>query len=302
MSAAAAPGLGGEGASYYGRPIVKEPVWTWEIPVYLFTGGLGGASAVLSLAGRLAGQGRLARTAMYVSAAADAVSPALLMSDLGRPERFLNMLRLFKPTSPMNVGSWILTGSGSASGTAAALDAVGRLPRARTGAATVAALLGPALATYTGVLLADTAVPVWHEAARDLPLLFGSSASASAGAAATVLLPPEAATPARRVAVLGVIAEIALFERMRRRLGFIGEPYDRGAAGCLRWTATGLAGAGAAVLALSGRRRRGAGALGGGLILAGELCVRLSVFRAGFQSARDPRYTVAAQRGRMPGS
>jgi formate-dependent nitrite reductase membrane component NrfD len=283
--------------SYYGRPILKEPTWTWEIPVYFFTGGLGGASSVLSLAARALGRERLARVATHVGAAAEAVSPALLVSDLGRPERFLNMLRVLKPTSPMSVGSWILTVSGSASMAVSALDLLDRLPRVKLAAEVVAALSGPPLATYTGVLVADTAVPVWHEGREDLPIIFGASAGATAGAAATLFLPPGEAGPARRLAVLGVVAELALMERMRRRLGFLAEPYRKGPAGALRAAAEVLAGGGAAVLALRGRRR-GAAAAGAAMVLAGEMCLRWSVFRAGFQSARDPRYTVEAQRER----
>jgi len=95
-------------SSYYGRPIVKEPVWKPEIPAYLFTGGVAGASSVLHGIARLTGNHELAKTSLYVGAAADLASPLLLISDLGRPERFLNMLRVFKVTSPMSVGSWVL--------------------------------------------------------------------------------------------------------------------------------------------------------------------------------------------------
>jgi formate-dependent nitrite reductase membrane component NrfD len=297
MSDGASAAGPGQADSYYGRPILKEPTWTWEIPVYFFTGGLGGASSVLSLAARALGRERLARVALHVGAAAEAVSPALLVSDLGRPERFLNMLRVLKPTSPMSVGSWILTVSGSATMAVSALDLLDRLPRVKLAAEIVAALSGPPLATYTGVLVADTAVPVWHEGREDLPIIFGASAGATAGAAATLFLPPGEAGPARRLAVLGVVAELALMERMRRRLGFLGEPYRKGPAGALRAATEVLAGGGAAVLALRGRRR-GAAAVGAAMVLAGEMCLRWSVFRAGFQSARDPRYTVEAQRER----
>src|SRR5207248_5361935 len=134
-------------SSYYGRPIIKEPTWTWEIPTYFFTGGLAGASSVLSTAARLAGNEKLARTSLYLGAVADIVSPALLISDLGRPERFHHMLRVVKVTSPMNVGSWVLIASGGASNVAAALELLGRLKPLKLLAETAATLTGAPLAT-----------------------------------------------------------------------------------------------------------------------------------------------------------
>jgi len=128
-------------SSYYGRPVLKEPVWQPEIPWYFFTGGLAGASGVLSLVARLSGNETLARRSLYVGAAADLVSPALLVSDLGRPERFLNMFRVFKVTSPMSVGSWILGVSGGASTTAALLEATGKLKPIEYAAELVSALV-----------------------------------------------------------------------------------------------------------------------------------------------------------------
>ena len=125
--------------SYYGRPVLKEPVWKAEIPFYLFTGGLGGASSVLSLVARVSGNGLLAQRSIQIASAADAVSPVLLISDLGRPERFLNMLRVFKVTSPMSVGSWILAYSSAASSVSAFLNTIGRLHRVADIARTAAA-------------------------------------------------------------------------------------------------------------------------------------------------------------------
>ena len=98
--------------SYHGQPVIKPPVWTWEIPVYFFTGGVAGASAGLAYLSEVRGNEVLARRAWGAAIAAVAVSPALLVSDLGRPERFLNMLRMFKVTSPMSLGSWSLSASG----------------------------------------------------------------------------------------------------------------------------------------------------------------------------------------------
>jgi hypothetical protein len=285
--------------SYYGRPVIKEPVWTWEIPTYFFTGGLAGASAVLSSAAALTGNDKLARTALYVGAAADLVSPALLISDLGRPERFHHMFRVLKVTSPMNVGSWVLLFSGGASSTAALLDLAGRLRRVRTAAAIVSTLSGPPLATYTGVLISDTAVPVWHEARRELPWIFGASAAASAGAAASMFTHPRDAGPARRLAVAGVLAEGALMQAMQLRLGGLGEVYRQGEARTFSRAARGMATAGAALLATRGRKSRGAAVLGGALVCAGELSLRWAVFKAGKQSARDPKYVVESQRRRV---
>jgi formate-dependent nitrite reductase membrane component NrfD len=290
---------GSEMRSYYGRPIIKEPTWTWEIPTYFFTGGLAGASAVLSSAAQVARNEKLARTALYVGAAADLVSPALLVSDLGRPERFHHMLRVVKVTSPMNLGSWVLLVSGGASTTAAALQLLDKWKPLRIAASIVAALAGPPLATYTGVLVADTAVPVWHDGRHELPWLFGASAAASAGAAASMFVHPRDAGPARRVAVAGVLAEGALMQAMELRLGTVGEVYNQGQAGKLASAAKGLSVAGAALLAKRGRKSRASAVLGGALVCAGELCLRWSVFKAGFQSARDPKYVVESQRGRI---
>jgi hypothetical protein len=286
-------------SSYYGRPVIKEPTWTWEIPAYFFTGGLSGASSVLSFSAKLAGKERLSRKALYIGAVADLVSPPLLIADLGRPERFHHMLRVVKVTSPMNIGAWVLLVNGGASNTAALLDLLGWLRPVKWLAELVAALTGPALATYTGVLLADTAVPVWHEARHELPWLFGSSAAASAGAAACVFLDPSDAGPARRLALGGVAAELALMQGMELRLGEIGEVYSKGAVGTLSWAAKGLTAAGAALLATNARRSRKAAVLGGALVCAGEICLRYAVVKAGVQSARDPKYTVKPQRERV---
>jgi len=281
--------------SYYGHPIIKPPVWKKEIGWYLFTGGLAGASASLAFAAEVSGNRSLARTSRLVAAAAVNVSPVLLIKDLGRPARFLNMLRVFKPTSPMSVGSWILAASGGAQSVAAACEVLGVLPKVRVTSQMAAGLLGPALSTYTAALIADTAVPVWHEAHRELPMLFAASSCASAGAAA-VLLGHEGSTgPARRLAVIGGAAGLGLSQAMEKRLGMVGEPYSRGRTGrymraAKASTALGLV----ATVAGKGLVRRA----GAGLLLAGAACERFAVFNAGSDSATDPRYTVEPQRQR----
>lgn len=284
--------------SYYGRPILKEPVWTWEIPTYFFTGGLAGASATLGWAAQATGNEPLARSAWSAALAGVAVSPALLISDLGRPKRFLNMLRLFKLTSPMNVGAWILTGSGGAFTAAFVRARLRRLPRlGRACGVAGGAVLGPALCTYTAVLVADTAIPAWHEARQQLPFVFAGGSIGAAGAAACILTPAGHATPARRVAITGAALELLAAQAMERHLGELGKPYHEGRSGRFARAAKSLSVAGAAVIAARGSGRGGAAA-GGALVLAGSLCERFAIYHAGFESARDPQATVAPQRAR----
>jgi hypothetical protein len=177
------------GASgYYGLPLLKAPVWTWEIPAYFFVGGLAGAAAVVGSAARLAGASPdLVRSARWIAAAGAAASPPLLISDLGRPERFLNMLRVVKLQSPMSVGAWTLVTFSTGSAAAAFADMAGRLTRRSlaiqvvgNAAELVSAASGLVLATYTGVLIGATAVPVWSRNARLLPVHFGASGLGSA--------------------------------------------------------------------------------------------------------------------------
>ena len=284
--------------SYYGRPIIKAPIWEPAVPWYFFLGGLAGASASLGLGARLAGNERLARNATFTGAAAVGLSPILLIADLGRPERFYNMFRVVKVTSPMSVGTWILGASGTALGIAGGCEALGILPRFKLAAQSLAGLLGLPLTTYTAALVANTAVPVWHEARRELPFVFAGSAAASAGAAASIATSPPQAGAARRLAIAGALLELAAVKAMEMRLGqLLGEPYRQGAAGRLTRLAKGCTAAGAALVALGGRRRAGS-VVGGGLLLAGSLFERLAVYRAGIQSAADPKYAVVPQRER----
>jgi hypothetical protein len=162
----------------------------------------------------------------------------------------------------------------------------------------VAGLSGLGLATYTGALVADTAIPVWHEARRELPFVFAGGAAATASAAVAAVTDPRHAQEARRLAILGAALELAATHRMEKRLGpLLAEPYHQGPSGRYAKLARGLTLTGAATMALAGRRRAGALA-GGALLLAGGAFERWSVFRAGFASARDPKYTVVPQRAR----
>lgn len=163
--------------SYYDLPLLKPPVWTWEVPAYFFVGGAAGAASVLALAAQLnRADEALVRDARWIAAIGAAVSAPLLISDLGRPERFLNMLRVFKPQSPMSVGAWTVAVFGGAT-TAAVLAPAKPL---RDAAAILAALSGVVMCTYTGVLLGATAIPVWKDHVRILPAHFGASALGSA--------------------------------------------------------------------------------------------------------------------------
>jgi formate-dependent nitrite reductase membrane component NrfD len=267
-------------------------VWKPEIAAYFFVGGVAGAAAPLTLAAGLRGNDVLARRAAAIALTGAIISPGLLIKDLGRPERFLNMLRMFKLTSPMSVGSWVLTGFGATAAASAARELAGRLPATGRGAQIAGAALGPLLATYTATLIANTAVPVWHEARRELPFVFGSGAVATAGALATLVTPARAAGPARRMLVGGALAEIGAVHAMERRLGELGEPYHAGRVGRLARAAKALTATGA-VATLARRPRAGALA-----VLAGGALERWVVFRAGFASAADPRYTVVPQRAR----
>src|SRR3954471_3711921 len=142
---------------YYGLPLLKKPVWTWEVPVYFFVGGAAGAAAVIAaVAERLDGDDDLARDAAWLAAGGGMISAALLTADLGRPERFINMLRVFKPQSAMSVGSWTLTAFSGRSTLAPG-------PAAAKPATTASAILGTAMVTYTGVLIGATAIPVWND-------------------------------------------------------------------------------------------------------------------------------------------
>lgn len=284
--------------SYYGRPVIKAPSWSArDIAGYFFLGGLAGAGSVLAAGAHLSGRTATATAMKISSLAAVTLSAAALVNDLGRPSRFVNMLRVFKPTSPMSVGSWLLSGYGPCAGAAAFCAVTGRLPRAGAAATGAAAVFGPAVAAYTAVLAADTAVPAWHGAHRELPYVFCASAAAAASGMALVLAPPRESAPARWAAVLAAVGEVSAMTAAERRLGMVAETYREGRAGNLLRAARVLTVAGAAGAALSaGSRRMAVGS--GALLLAGSACTRFGIFAAGIASAEDPAYTVLPQRAR----
>jgi hypothetical protein len=284
---------------YYGRPVLKKPVWKPVIAWYFFTGGVAGASSTLALGARLSGHHRLARSARLLSLAGLAISGPLLVVDLGRPSKFANMLRVAKPTSPMSVGSWVLTAFAPGCAAAAASEVTGLLPAVGGAGGALAGLLGPAVATYTAVLVSDTAIPSWHGAGRQLPFLFAGSAAASAAGLALAVTPVADAGPARRLAAIGAGVELGAFRSMEKALGDAGKPYKDGAAGRLAKAAEACTTSGAVLAVVGARRRRSMAVAAGALLATGSLLTRFAVYRAGFESAADPSATIGPQRQRV---
>jgi formate-dependent nitrite reductase membrane component NrfD len=301
-----------EFSSYYGRPVVKPAPWGNDVAAYLFLGGVAAGSALLGLGGQLSGRPTLCRNARLSALAAASAGAVALIKDLGRPERFLHMLRTFKVTSPMSVGSWILSAFSAGAGVSALAEidrmSGSRLPlgplrnvlRAVEGPAGIeAAIFAGPLAAYTAVLLGDTATPTWNAAHEELPFVFVSSAALASAGLAMVTTPVHETGPARKLAVLGVIGEVTAMKVMERRMDPVAaEPLHQGKAGAmLKWSER-LAVAGALGTLLGGRHRGAAAASGVALLTASAL-TRFGVFEAGLASARDPRYTIEPQKRRL---
>ncbi|GAB3572403.1 polysulfide reductase NrfD [Amycolatopsis endophytica] len=292
--------------SYYGRPVLKPPVWEWKIAAYLFTGGLSAGSAMLGAGADLTGRPALRRVGRAGALGALGASLYLLVADLGRPERFLHMLRVAKPSSPMSVGTWILVAYGPGAGVAGVAEMVpsrwwaGRLLRrlARPGGLAAAAI-APAVASYTSVLLSQTAVPAWQDAHRQLPFVFTGSAAASGAGLGLVFAPVGEAGPARRLAVIGAAAEVAGSKVIDQRLGLTSQAYTTGKAHRLRKWSEYLTLGGAAGALLAAPRGRAAAVVSGLALLAGSVLQRFGVFEAGVASTKDPKYVVVPQRERV---
>ncbi|MDL5160567.1 NrfD/PsrC family molybdoenzyme membrane anchor subunit [Actinomycetospora termitidis] len=295
--------------SYYGRPIIKAPVWkNPDVPLYLFLGGLAGSSSVLAAMAAATDRPTLRRGGRYVAVAGAMGGTVFLIHDLHRPSRFLHMLRVFKPTSPLSVGSWILSPFAAFATATAAAEFLGpRLSergsgrfvrRAGDASGVAAAVVGPALATYTAVLFSNTAVPTWHEAHRHLPVLFAGSAAAAGGGFGLVASSVRDNEPAARLGVLGAAVELATEQKMTRDLGMLADVYEKGRAKTLMTASKACLVAGA-VGAVLGRKRRWAAALSGVALMAGSALTRFGVFDAGIASANDPAHIVVPQRERI---
>ncbi len=285
-----------EFSSYYGRPVLKPPVWTNDIAYYFFLGGLAAGSSLLAAGADRTGRTALRRGSRLGAAAAISAGSVYLIKDLGRPERFHHMLRVAKLTSPMSVGTWILTAYGPLAGLAAVAEVVpgrmrgrlvGRLLTAAGRPAGLgAAVLAPAVASYTSVLISDTAVPAWHEALDVLPFIFTGSAAASAGGLGMIVAPVAEAAPARRLALYGAIVEITASRKLEGRGTAAAEPYLAGETGRRLNRASTLTVTGVLGSLLFGRRSRLAAVASGIALLLGGLYERLGIFQAGIESAK----------------
>ena len=298
-----------DAVSYYGRPVIKTPVWEWKVAAYLFTGGLAAGTSVLAAGADLTGAARLRRACWLGSFGALLASLVFLVTDLGRPERFHHMLRVAKPTSPMSVGTWILTAFGPGVGAAAVWELIParwrsswpvRLLRALSRVlGLTSAATAPGVATYTAALLSQTAVPGWHEVRGELPFVFAGSAAAASGGFGMAAVPVREAGPARVFAAVGATGELLASRVMDARMGLIREVYHHGTPERRRRAAELLTVAGLAGTVLVGGRSRAGAVASGAALLCGSALQRFGVFEAGLESTKDPRYVVVPQRERL---
>lgn len=258
--------------TYYDLPLLKAPVWTWEIPLYFFIGGAAGTSAILGVFTRDEAMIKDARRIAFIGAT---LSAPLLVSDLGRPERFLNMLRVFKPQSPMSVGAWALALFGGA--------ATGSLLPGVTGnlAALAAAGTGAVMATYTGVLLGATVIPAWNTHVKLLPVHFAAS---SLGSAVSLL----ELRGHRQTALQSLGLGAAIFESIAMIAIETGD--DRESAPLrhpLTTLGAVLSGPIPLVMRLFGGKSKKARRVAAAATLAGSLITRFAWVEAGKKSAKD---------------
>ena len=289
--------------TYYDRPMLHAPVWEWAIPTYYYVGGLTGAALVLSAAAQLAnGEGtqRLIRRCHWIGVAGASISGALLVYDLGVPSRFYNMLRVFRPTSPMNMGAWILSGAtGSAFGALLFRGRRGLLGTLGEISGYLGGMFGAGLATYTGVLAANSAIPIWQESRRMLPILFGASAMSSVGAFFEMF--HENARERRITNLFGAAGQSAeivasvLMEKQASAVPRVGRPFKEGLSGFL-WRSAAVLTAATMVTALIPGRSRGKRIAVAALGTLGSALMRMSIEKLGLASARDARASFHQQR------
>lgn len=234
--------------SYYGQPMLKQPTWIWSIPTYFYVGGVAGVSAAFGAAAQIFAPDSmrsLVTRSRWIGTFGGAMSAGLLIHDLGRPERFFNMLRVFRPSSPMSMGSWILSVFSTCVGGAAALPFGPRFIRPLAyPLGLLAGALGLALSGYTGVLLSQTAVPVWQVSYRTMPVMFlASGAAASAAFLEFFSLNRPETRAVERFGLMGKVIELLaaiILERDASRIERVGEPLKTGLSGVLWQTAKAL--------------------------------------------------------------
>lgn len=294
-----------EFTSYYGKPIVKSAPWGLDIPSYLFLGGLAGGSSLLSLGAQLTGNDTLRRNTRITALAAIGASYVALVHDLGKPSRFVNMLRVAKPTSPMSIGTWIISLYGPAAGISAAYELRHLSPSktlsnilklANKPAAFGAATLAPMLSSYTAVLLGNTATPAWHKGFKEMPFVFIGSSAAAAGGMGMATSPVSQSAIARRFALGGAAIELIAMKKMEESLGMVSEAMHSGAAGQLLKASKVLSLVGIVGTLLFGRRSKTLSVLSGIAMVLSSACTRFGIFEAGQASANDPKYTVTPQK------
>jgi len=289
--------------TYYGRPMLKAPVWASYIPTYYFLGGAAGASLALGAAVQLdrsEATSGLVRKAHWVGIVASSIGAGFLILDLGRPLRFLNMMRVFRPTSPMNMGAWILAGTPPAAIAAGLFARSSMFRMLGEICGYVSGFLGLALCTYTGVLVGNTAVPVWQEGRRVLPILFGASAASTAGGMLGMFndLNARERRIVRAFTAVGAAAEVACSKWMEHetsRVEPVGLPLRRGLSGAL-WNGAGLLSLAALAVTITPGRSRTKRIIGGSLAALGSFALRFAVHYAGEASARDPKASFHLQR------
>jgi hypothetical protein len=295
-------GAARETTTYYDLPAVKEPVWTWEVPAYFYVGGAAGAAATIGAVLQLLDgedSARVVQRCRELAAAGTVVGSCLLVRDLGRPERFLNMLRVFRPRSPLNLGSWILATASGLSVTAALAPRLKGFRRLGGLAGLAAGVVGLPLSGYTAVLLAGTAVPVWKESRRTLPLLFVASATGSACSLIEMGdFGEKELTAVRRLGTAAQLSELAAAKAVEKESGRIpgvGRPFERGVSGAL-WKASSALTIASLALDLVTGRSRGGRVASAAVGTAGSIALRFSLWLAGRVSARDPRATFDSQK------
>ncbi len=283
-------------------PFIKAPVWTWEVPLYFWVGGVASGTAFVAAACDLAGDHESAVIARRLALGAVTLAPPLLIADLGRPERFLNMLRIVKPRSPMNTGAWCLMAFSATAAGAVGADLLGRSALAR-GLGGATSVIGGYLGSYTGVLLACTAVPLWSRSRNVLGPIFICTAAASGAGTTRLALRACGQTPAHPtqralgwVETASIVSELVLSQVHRRRLGELGEVMHHGRPGLLFRIAESAVGAGLASRLLGRHAGPRVHDLASALFAGGALGFRFAWVTAGHASARDDDAVAANAR------